>query len=296
MEKENSSRVRVVVILVVILALIGGVAAYIAHQNSVERERIAKEKAKAAQKAEEEKSKKICESLSFKNFTCMREQYGNSYCDFVDEEKMDSYTISDDGHTDAPYESYYKVSKLKDKYVIYTALSEITSEDEEYDYVVTKIDGEQITEFMPTEDYGSEVGDVYTLGGGEKESEFSGLDVNAARTLAGNRYEDNKDKNGDTYSFGIALRSETMLAWGECSNTLYDDGERYDLDYLYGVKKIGDDKYAIDIVDPYPVDKSESSILFEDGYDYIVTKMDGSQIVEFKDSKGKNPHVYKLTE
>lgn len=95
----------------------------------------------------------ICNSLSGKKFEAEVEDWGYRYCEFGDDGHVREYSYENDGESDSDFDYYYEVRKIgDDQYAIDTA----TSEDslffnEDYRFIVTDIEGTQITGFKGSE-------------------------------------------------------------------------------------------------------------------------------------------------
>ena len=147
--KKNRRVIYVVAgIIIVVSALIG---AYHIDNKKRAEDRKAEETARKAEEAEKEEE--ICSSLSGKTYIAVVDDWGNRYCEFGDDGRVHTYSIDNEGETWGDDDEYYEVRKLDDdQYAIdITSFQNMLFNDDEYRYIVTDIEGTQITGFRGVE-------------------------------------------------------------------------------------------------------------------------------------------------
>ena len=271
-KKKRKTAVIIAVIGIVVLAIVG--VAISIHQKNV-----------AAKEAEEAAlAEEVCNSLAGEIFTCEVDDWGYRYCDFDDDGRVHDYSFDTEGDNWGDSIYYYQVAQLEDGSF---ALDFASSKDSlfyngEYEYLITAIEGTQITEFTDTNEYAGY--DVYRLGKSDAENAFPEEDIDIAKSLIGNTFSGkSKDGEMETLSFDTDMRSANMLLCGTYTYMTGDDEDVVLSDMYFGVDKINDQEYAIDLITSKVGDEENASNLFGGKkYSFIVTKVDGEQIVEFK--------------
>lgn len=144
--KKKKKKTLIVIIALLVAALIAAMVIY-----SIHKKKIAQEEAE------------VCASLAGKNFTAEVEDWGQRHCDFTDDGKVHDYSFDNDGENWGDTTYVYKVMKLDDdKYALDFAVTEGTLfYNGKYDYLITDIEGTQITEFTDTDSFAGY--DVYKL-------------------------------------------------------------------------------------------------------------------------------------
>ena len=251
-KKKKKKRLIMIAVAVVVVLLIAGIV------NSVHK------------KNEARKVAEISNSLAGNSFTSESTIYGegeHGHKYFTDNGKVkSSMYYYEKKEPEYDQIDVYAIKKIgKDKYALDIASSEKTLfYNGDYSYVITGLEGNQITEFTYINSYSSEGNEVYKIDS-EKSSENDPFFDN----LSGHVFESTSTKRHWRYEF---------FDDGICHED-YSEGEgSHSWDDYYEIRKKEDGEYVLDI--------GLYDDLFSQGADrFEITRIEDGQIIEIKERK-----------